>query len=155
MRLKGSAQTYDILCLFQFQFHKGAIKRFVKSDYANAMNIGFNSIKVRLKVKANKESLIKEWRFNSIKVRLKEATGEIRREATNAFQFHKGAIKRRSSSQRFLVAFRSFNSIKVRLKVAYEHAQYNIFDRFNSIKVRLKVSVYFYPSSFHNSVSIP
>ena len=81
----------------KFQFHKGAIKSAPASSRTMSSRSCFNSIKVRLKVYHKRlEELKEKSGFNSIKVRLKDPGRSLREDDHPVFQFHKGAIKRRS-----------------------------------------------------------
>ena len=97
---------------------------------------GFNSIKVRLKQEERPLIKLPTGCFNSIKVRLKQDEANLRN-AQDQFQFHKGPIKAVATSMSSIFAI-CFNSIKVRLKL-YIITDFKIYRRsFNSIKVRLK-----------------
>ena len=54
-----------------FQFHKGTIKT-LKNAQAILAHANFNSIKVRLRLKDDKDDKIYKPYFNSIKVRLRQ-----------------------------------------------------------------------------------
>ena len=103
------------LNLYQFQFHKGAIRTLATSISFRVSIIYFNSIKVRLE-----------------QARIFEACGVL------LFQFHKGAIRtlmKLSVKERLS----DFNSIKVRLELSRLTNPATLKRYFNSIKVRLEL----------------
>ena len=77
--------------------------------------------------------------FNSIKVRLKPHRINAKKQR-DIFQFHKGTIKTRYPL-RYEDILPYFNSIKVRLKLAYIDMPMRAEAYFNSIKVRLKLGL--------------
>ena len=88
--IKTRREVVTVGHVTEFQFHKGAIKTFKRGDNGST-EFRFNSIKVRLRhfgqLLATSASC-----FNSIKVRLRLAL-PVTPSVFLQFQFHKGAIK--------------------------------------------------------------
>ena len=103
--------------MWKFQFHSGTIKSRPPRAGGGYLR-GFNSIVVRLKVKA----------------------GGMKAVLKLLFQFHSGSIKRKNCCFWSRMALSCFNSIVVRLKDGIETYSSSEISCFNSIVVRLKVS---------------
>ena len=119
-----------------FQFHKGAIRT---NRFWRTLEIwtNFNSIKVRLELKAAALLLPMSTYFNSIKVRLEQQNNTNTTQAP-AFQFHKGAI--RTNLCFILLLFMpefQFHKGAIRTHLMLASAIEQL--HFNSIKVRLEL----------------
>ena len=112
VRLK-LGNTAPALFKYRFQFHKGTIKTSMTDARYGSGNV-FQFHKGTIKTDTKGFAAQMERYFNSIKVRLKRKLNRnYPRDGT--FQFHKGTIKTNvSGGNTFGVG--NFNSIKVRLK---------------------------------------
>ena len=97
-----------------FQFHKGAIRTPISSDFFADLQ-SFNSIKVQLEPDDRFTTCALYPRFNSIKVQLEPFNFHYVNPSLTSFQFHKGAI-RTLAAVRIPCEIYGFNSIKVQLE---------------------------------------
>ena len=139
---KGTIKTHKLVNYFLFstlfQFHKGTIKT-LRLFRNNPLIIRFNSIKVRLKPRTERDGLpASTFQFHKGTIKTEDKNGEY--SFDKQFQFHKGTIKT-NQDQRDALLLACFNSIKVRLKRRYWRRLAQQKQRFNSIKVRLKHKV--------------
>ena len=85
-------------CGVSFQFHKGSIRTGDKIAQMIIIPYRFNSIKVQLEPFSAFLSGAIDTSFNSIKVQLERAKEKIFIRGFPEFQFHKGSIRTRLSS---------------------------------------------------------
>ena len=98
---------------------------------------------MRLKQSDGTASVEDDLGFNSIKVRLKRQADK-KRDPAKRFQFHKGAIKTLGVFASSLFSLASFNSIKVRLKrsIRLQHLEVQRFQfHKGAIKTRMHITL--------------
>ena len=135
-----------------FQFHKGTSKTHHR-DWAVGLQLRFNSIKVRVKLRPLIDIRDGLHSFNSIKVRVKHMRNGIERSGL-LFQFHKGTSK---TPNCLTCATRSgsFNSIKVRVKPHQFQGRRRVLRQFQFHKGTSKTFGRFQQQVLHKDVSIP